>query len=728
MFMLLFNNINFIALSNTIKIKAGPTSSFNVNDDTVCAGEPVTVVFTGYGETTDSYFWDFGDATILSGNGQGPYNITWNTGGIKKISLYVYSNTLALYSDTTDHYVFVDKIISGISSSGKTTVCEGDTVTLFSFINNGCRYQWLFNSDSIIGEINPIYKAYQTGDYSVVTTNFFTACSVTSQPIHITVGEKDFPIDFSGNSQFITSPPFAVAFNNLTPETYKYNFKWSFGDGNDSISNNTPIFYIYNYSGLYDISLIAEDKITGCRDTLTKNGYIYCINGPVNPCNLHVSISSNIHYPTCPGDTVILSANTQNNNIKYQWSLNGQILPQDTNSICYATGTGYYNVMISDNICSVVSKPFIVIRYTVTTPVILSEGALCSCKKDSMLLFTPILSNYISVNWSNGCNLYNNYINQSGFYTVSTTDINYCTTSSLPYAVNAALVDPPEICIVLVDTSIQKNRIVWDAPPNIGMVDSFKIYKESSSAGIYNLLATVPNYVREYVDYNSAPLVHSDIYRLSLIDTCNTESLPGNFHKTTHLNVSPALPKGFALTWDHYQGFTFYKYYIYRGLSNSTLQLFDSIAYNPLIYTYTDTTSLQIPLYYMISAVKPGVACTGNGIKDMSGPYSQSLSNVIDNIPYIDTSTNKIIIQSLNKEELILFPNPANNYINIIYNSYDNSNFNIEIYDLPGNLLISQTVSRKNYTVNIQNLKNGIYLIKIKNKKGVYVKKFIKKN
>lgn len=720
---LLCNDINNVIYANILNMKAGPTSTFIVTD-TACDYEQIFVEYTGNAEISDDYFWDFGDAVIISGSGQGPYFIKWNSGGLKKISLYVYSNPA--YSDTTEHFVYIDKINSDISAYGNISLCQGDSITLYAAVNNNCNYQWFVDDFAIPGETSPKYTATQSGKYSVMFSSSITSCSVMSDSAVITINNNNFPLDFSANSQYMLSPPFAVAFNNLTPEAYKYNFKWTFGDGNDSICNNTPVFYLYDYSGLYDISLIAIDKISGCSDTITKPNYILCANGPVNPCNLSVNITSNINYPTCPGDTVILTANSQGAS-KYQWVLNGSVISNDTNQICYATGTGYYQVMVSDINCSLMSAPFTVSRYSVVIPQIFSEGLICPCSNDSMMLFTPQFANYTSVEWSNNDDQYSTFVYQSDFYTVSVTDVNSCTTISQPYAVNASLVQPPEICIALVDSSLGKNRIIWDDPPDIGLIDSFKIYKLNAS-GNFSLLSVVPNNIREIVDYSSIPLVHSDFYRISVVDTCNVESLPGNYHKTTHLNVSPAIPQGFALTWDHYQGFNFSKYYIYRGFSNSTLQLYDSIAYNPLVYTYTDTTSIQLPLYYMISAVKPGIPCIGSSSKDMSGPYSQSLSNVIDNIALIDTSIHvNIIINKINNEEIILFPNPAGNKINILYNNIDNAVLYAEIYDLLGNKVIAQFLNKNNNSINLHNLNNGLYLIKIKTNNGLYVKKFVKK-
>ncbi len=66
-----------------------PTSTFTANTP-ICAGEMVTVNYTGNASSSATYNWNFSGATILSGGtGQGPHQITWNTAGNYTVSLTV---------------------------------------------------------------------------------------------------------------------------------------------------------------------------------------------------------------------------------------------------------------------------------------------------------------------------------------------------------------------------------------------------------------------------------------------------------------------------------------------------------------------------------------------------------------------------------------------------------------------------------------------------------------
>ncbi|WP_296296949.1 T9SS type A sorting domain-containing protein [Lentimicrobium sp.] len=62
---------------------------------------------------------------------------------------------------------------------------------------------------------------------------------------------------------------------------------------------------------------------------------------------------------------------------------------------------------------------------------------------------------------------------------------------------------------------------------------------------------------------------------------------------------------------------------------------------------------------------------------------------------------------SMNSEEVLFYPNPANEVINIIAKSYTN----LQIYDCHGRIVHSQPFM-ENGQVNISHLTSGIYIIK----------------
>ncbi|OFX34189.1 MAG: hypothetical protein A2X08_03540 [Bacteroidetes bacterium GWA2_32_17] len=64
-----------------------------------------------------------------------------------------------------------------------------------------------------------------------------------------------------------------------------------------------------------------------------------------------------------------------------------------------------------------------------------------------------------------------------------------------------------------------------------------------------------------------------------------------------------------------------------------------------------------------------------------------------------------------------IYPNPANNLIYIDINDKSTSDFNIQIYDMQGRLLLTNQITESNEQIDISIIPQGIYLTKITNQK-----------
>ncbi len=73
--------------------------------------------------------------------------------------------------------------------------------------------------------------------------------------------------------------------------------------------------------------------------------------------------------------------------------------------------------------------------------------------------------------------------------------------------------------------------------------------------------------------------------------------------------------------------------------------------------------------------------------------------------------------------KVAIYPNPANDFINIQSNSLINKT---EIYDLNGRIISDENFNSTNIILDINNLSNGIYIIKIEVKNGFNIQKFVK--
>ncbi len=91
----------------------------------------------------------------------------------------------------------------------------------------------------------------------------------------------------------------------------------------------------------------------------------------------------------------------------------------------------------------------------------------------------------------------------------------------------------------------------------------------------------------------------------------------------------------------------------------------------------------------------------------------------------VDLADNKEL--KTNKTELNIYPNPADNFLNI---QIDNRNYNylkIRIMDLDGRCVIRSEFNTNNTTIDVSALNQGIYILEIIEQSKIYRKKFIKK-
>jgi len=76
-------------------------------------------------------------------------------------------------------------------------------------------------------------------------------------------------------------------------------------------------------------------------------------------------------------------------------------------------------------------------------------------------------------------------------------------------------------------------------------------------------------------------------------------------------------------------------------------------------------------------------------------------------------------------DNINIYPNPANNTL-YIEGAFDNSNNNLQIYNLLGSLIISKQITQNTTTIDISQLSNGVYFVKILTDNFTYKQKIIK--
>ncbi len=119
--------------------------------------------------------------------------------------------------------------------------------------------------------------------------------------------------------------------------------------------------------------------------------------------------------------------------------------------------------------------------------------------------------------------------------------------------------------------------------------------------------------------------------------------------------------------------------------------------------------------YFYIDTINPGSGGVGGG--------SYNFSTNEEGIFSIVKSTAGIGIQE--KTEIEIYPNPSNGSINLRFSNLNESNVNIKVLNLLGEMVFENIYSYKvnNLTIDLSNLSKGVYFININTKSNQYTKK-----
>ena len=188
----------------------------------------------------------------------------------------------------------------------------------------------------------------------------------------------------------------------------------------------------------------------------------------------------------------------------------------------------------------------------------------------------------------------------------------------------------PSICLVTVDQLSGTNTIVWEKD-NPNVTTSYNLYKESTFAGVYQLIANIPIADSSfYVDHVSNPQIRSWRYKLTALDSCGNESGMSVEHKTIHLTINLGIGGAINLIWDHYEGITVNTYDVHRYYPSTGWDTLASLTGS--LTSYTDTPSTLTDLFYQITVDHPDGCFPGK----MGGDHHSSRSNTssIGNNPF----------------------------------------------------------------------------------------------
>jgi len=270
-------------LTQSIEVKPELLSTFDVQADEICQGQTFTVMYTGNANVSANYTWDFNGAQIIAGSGGGPIDISWDTEGLKTITLSVEEDGCFSEISSTDVNVLLTPV-SGFDSN----IQEGCVPFTVDFNNTSSNlggnvsYQWSFGTGDESTDSAPSYTFTQPNLYSVklVVTNDGQCSNTISQTDYIKANETPVA-DFEPvpPETVLEQPIIDFTNNSLSSESLTYS--WNFGDGGNSTEQNPS--HTYTEVGIYNVLLLVT----------TPND---CVNEIEKEVIIHPDIA--VHAPT----------------------------------------------------------------------------------------------------------------------------------------------------------------------------------------------------------------------------------------------------------------------------------------------------------------------------------------------------------------------------------------------------------------------------------------------
>jgi len=518
------NDTLFDTLSINIGTGAGTILLTTSGPTTFCSGDSVTITASG----AAPYLWSTGQTTTsITVTTGGTYSVT-GTGGCGSV---------------TDSIIItvINAAITTVSTSGPTTFCQGDSVTLTA--NGASTYLWS------TGQTTSSITVNATGSYTVTGTS---SCGTNSATTSVQVNQFPVPsIALSGPTTFCQGDSLVISAGGGT------NYLWSTGAIVNTITaftSNTYTVTISNLCGSVSTSvttivnplptstLIVNGPTSLCPgDTASLSTseigtYLWSngsttnsigINAPgtytltvTNGCGSSSSSQTfgtgavpvlNINSSSttiCPGDSVTLTAT---GGVSYIWSTGA------TSSQIVANSTGTY-VVTATNGCGSTQGSSIIAAAALPTAAITASGSTIVCPGSSLTLTANGTGNIL---WNTGATSQSISILSAGTYILTIT--NNCGSATDSINITPSTLDADYIPSVtsgvaplsvdFLNTSTNANAYSWNFGDNSSLSTDTNATHTFVSSGSYpvTLTATDTNgCVSTYVD--TIEVINSELY------------------------------------------------------------------------------------------------------------------------------------------------------------------------------------------------------------------------
>ncbi len=213
---------------------------------TACVNQHVKVLYTGGASVNATYTWNFDGAIIISGSGQGPYYVKWETTGEKHVTLSIQFEGLTC-TGTKPVHVILQPAAFNMTGGGAVVPGTPGVIVGLSGSETGIIYKLRLNGQytgaTVIGTGQPISFGPQLvpGNYTVVAKVDGSDCMREMEGVAVVTAVPPPPLQNICMVTFDTAtsqnkivwnkhPGLHIAHYNIFKETYQNNVFTKIGE------------------------------------------------------------------------------------------------------------------------------------------------------------------------------------------------------------------------------------------------------------------------------------------------------------------------------------------------------------------------------------------------------------------------------------------------------------------------------------------------------------------
>ncbi len=243
-----------------------PSVNFTGSPVVIC-NPPGTVTFTNFttGSGPFTYAWSFGDGGTSTATAP---SYVYTAPGTYTVRLIATDANGCVDSITRTAYIYVDTLTAAFT--GPSTACVYSLVTFTNTSGGHTSRTWNFGDGSpTTTTFNGVHAYSAPGTYTITLTIYDGPCSHTvTRTIVITPGPG---ANFSISPVHPCPAPQTITYTGLGGAGTGYT--WYF-EGGSSTTGGTST-HTYGTNGVKSVTMVAQDPVTGCRDTVTKLDTLY---------------------------------------------------------------------------------------------------------------------------------------------------------------------------------------------------------------------------------------------------------------------------------------------------------------------------------------------------------------------------------------------------------------------------------------------------------------------